>query len=91
MTGGESRGEGFRGGDADLGPRVRVEHARRFSGERGADHVGDADDGRPAVTRGLDGAERVGGLARLGQRHHERLGPEHGVPVAELRAQVDLG
>ena len=37
-----------------------------------------------------DGRQRVGGLARLGDADHQRLGVHHRIPVAELRRVLDL-
>ncbi len=87
----ERRGERLGRRDPDLGPRVRVERAGGLARERRAHHVGDADDGRALGAGRLDRAEGVRGLPRLRERDDERLGPEHRVAVAVLRAQVHLG
>ena len=84
--GDELRREGLRRGDADLGPRVRREDARRRGGrDRRAGDVRHHGRGARAlrVGQGGDGCRR---LAQLGQDpEDERPGPDEVLPVAELR------
>ncbi len=91
VAGDDHRGERLGGGDADLGSRVHVEHARRLARQGGADDVRDGEDRAALEPRRLHRAERVGRLARLGDGDHERLGAHDRVAVAELGGQVRLG
>ncbi len=77
-------GEGLGGGDPDLRARVGIERPGGFPRQGGADHVGDGQDGAALQLGGLDGAQGVGGLSGLGDRHQESLGAHHGVAVPEL-------
>ena len=66
---GELRRERLRRRDADLGARVCVQHAVRFTRDRRLDHVADRERLRPQLTRLPHRGERVGGLAGLADRH----------------------
>ena len=77
--------------DPDLRTGVRVEHAVGLARDRGADHVRDGQRRRAPLPSRLDRAHRVRGLAGLGDRHDQRLGPEDQIRVAELGRHPDLG
>ena len=77
-------------GDADLGAGVEVDAAVGLAGDRAADGVDDRQRRVPPPLGLAEGAERVGGLARLAEDEDERAVVERGVAVAELAGVLDL-
>src|ERR1700716_3740302 len=88
--GGELGGEGFGGGDADLGAGVGGEGAVGFAGDGGADDVaGGVGFGAFGDELGVGGGG-VGGFAGLGDEEADGAGVGDGVAVAVLGRIIDL-
>ena len=79
------------GGHADLRTGPGVEDGVGLPGDRGVDDVGDPEHPGPAGPRLAQREQGVERLARLAHAHRERPRVEHGVAVAELARDVDLG
>ncbi|MPM15727.1 hypothetical protein SDC9_62099 [bioreactor metagenome] len=90
VAGGQLGGEALRRGDADLRAGVGVDH--RVGLARDGRTVGVADGQHPGVLfAGVpDGHQGVGGLAGLGDRHHQGGRADDRVAVAELGGQLHL-
>ena len=67
-----------------------VQDAVRFAGNARANHVRDGDDPRATATRLANPSQGIGGLARLCDRHNQRVLIDDGVAVAELARDHDL-
>jgi hypothetical protein len=78
-------------GDADLGPGPRVEDPVGLAGKERVDDVGERERARPAPARLAQGVEGVDRLARLADGDDEGVLAQHGVAVAELARDLDLG
>ena len=85
------RGERLACRDADLEAGAGVEHAICGPGHSGTHDVGDCDNACSALASDLHRSERVGRLARLRDRDHERLRIEDTVAIAPLAGHVGLG
>ena len=81
---------GLGSGHADLEARAREDHAVGVARGLAAHHVGHADHLGAALTRQAHGRERVRGLARLRDAHHQVVLVDHRIAVAELGGDVDL-
>ena len=77
--------------DSDLGPRVRVDDRIRLARDRRPLRVADRQGLGAALARVLDCHEGVHRLAGLADRDDESVSPDHGVAVAELMSQLDIG
>ena len=82
---GDLRGKGLRRGDPNLGPRVGIRAGVGASGDGGAHHVADAVDKDIPAARQFHRCQRIGRLAGLRNGHHNVIGKENGVAVAEFR------
>ena len=83
--------EGLGRRDPDLGPRVRVEHRVGLARDLRAVGVADRQHLGALLAVACRTASRgVGRLARLADRHDQRLPVEDGVAVAELGGHLDL-
>ena len=83
-------GEGFSGGDADLGSDVDVGSGIGFAGNRRSDDVADAIDHRASLFGHFDGGEGVGGFARLGYGDDDVVGRQDRVAVTEFAGVFDF-
>ena len=90
VAGDDLRGERLRRRDTDLGAGVGVEHRVGLAGDLRAVGVADRQHAGLLLAGVAHGLQRVGGLARLGDRDDERGAVEHGVAVAELAGHLDL-
>ena len=77
--------ERLRGRDRDLGAGLEEDDRVGLAGDRRADRVRDRDDRAAPLAGVARRGDRVGGLARLGDRDDERL------PVERRRAVAELG
>ena len=77
-------------GDADLGAGMEVDPAVGLAGDRAADGVDDRQGRVPAALGLAEGAQRVGGLARLAEDEDQRPVVERRVAVAEFAGVLDL-
>ena len=87
---GQLGGEGLGGGHPDLRAGVGVERALALARNGRTQHVADGEGPGAPLLRLLHRRQRVGGLARLGDGEHERLLPDHRIPVAELAGQLHV-
>ena len=76
--------------DADLGAGVGVDHRVGLARDGRAVGVADRQHPRPLRPGVPDRLQRVGGLAGLADRHHQRGVGQDRVAVAELGGQLDL-
>ena len=77
-------------GDADLGAGVGVDHRVGLARDRRAVGVADREHLGALPPGVADRHQRVGGLARLADRDHQRVAGQDRVAVAELVGQLDL-
>ena len=90
-VGGDDLGDEALGrGDPDLGAGMGVDDGVGLARDRRAVGVADRQHLRPLLARVADGHQRVGGLAGLADRDHERGAGQDRVAVAELVGQLDL-
>ena len=87
---GHLRRERLGAGDAHLGPGVEVDAAVGLAGDGAADGVDDRQGRVPAALGLAQGAEGVGGLARLAEDEDERPVVERRIAIAELAGILDL-
>ena len=84
----ELRGVGLGGGDGDLRPRLRIEHAVCLPCNGRAHHV---DDGRRhdlLLFGKAERCQRIRRLPRLADRNDERIGRQDGIAVTELGGEL---
>src|SRR3569623_1348601 len=82
--------EGLGGRDADFGPGARHEREVGRAYQRTLGHVADGErSAEAAQLRFLQRGERVGGLARLGNRHHQRIAAHHRPAITEFARDLD--
>src|SRR3569623_2433624 len=82
--------EGLGGRDADFGPGARHEREGGRAYQRTLGHVADGErSAEAAQLRFLQRGERVGGLAGLGNRHHQRIAPHHRPTITEFARDLD--
>ena len=84
------RRERLRGGDADLGARVHVEHPVGLACQGRSHGVGHRDHLRPLAASVPGGLQRVDRLAALRHRQRQRVGAEDRIAIAELARDLDL-
>ena len=84
------RGEGLRGGDADLEPAARVEDRVDLARDLRAHHVRDRDGAGALLAGELHRLDRVARLAGLRDPDHERVLVDHRVAVDPLGGDVRL-
>ena len=81
-------GERFGGGNADLRARMRVDSARGFARDHGADDVADGERLRTFLLGFALGGEGVRGFARLRNHDGQHVGRDDGIAIAELAAVI---
>src|SRR5262249_15483623 len=84
------RSESLRRGDADLRPGVRVEGAVSFARHHRTLHIADRHAPAAFLFRLAQRGQRVGGLARLRNDHHQRGRRKDRVAVTELRSVINF-
>ena len=82
--------KGLGAGDAHFGPGVQVDSAIGLAGNRRAHGVHDRQRGMAPPAGLAEGAQRVGGLARLAEHEDERAVVERGVAIAKLAGVLDF-
>ena len=90
VVGGDLREERLGRRDADLRARAGVEHRVALARDLAAVGVADRQHLGLLLLGVPHGFQRVGGLAGLRDRDHERAAVQHGVAVAELAGQLGL-
>ena len=80
--------EALGGRHADLGAGVRVQHQVRGARDGRIHHVADSEGARAPRFCLFDRRQGVGGLAALGNPHHQIPRSNHRLAVAELAGQV---
>src|SRR5215831_5097664 len=86
----ELRGERFRGSNADLRARMRINNAVGLPRSLAPDNIAYRHQVGAFVARFLHGGERVRGLAGLADADDQVPGPNDRIPVSEFGSVVDL-